>query len=405
MKESRWSEELSAIALPVIGAAGISATVMLALPLLLPTAAGNPWGKATALLVCVAVMSTLAYQIMLRQLGRILGGRLSELRTRASALGAAPAADGSLGDTEPVSIMAALDLIAARLDAIARKMGETGEAINASGEKLAAEANEILFNSQMQAAASSSVTQVVDDVSARIVNVSALAHDSESQSREAADQAVLGESVVQQAVGKMTAIATSMALASTQIRSLTDHAEAIGKVSGVINDIAKQTNLLALNAAIEAARAGEQGRGFAVVADEVKNLAERTSQATREIARTIQLIQDETRAAVDGITEAIPLIEEGVSMANHAADSLRSIRQGSQETLEKIARVASEMTEQSQLIADVASAVSQVIEMASQTDQVTERALQIATALAGIAAEQGAFFREQDLAAETARVG
>lgn len=61
----------------------------------------------------------------------------------------------------------------------------------------------------------------------------------------------------------------------------------------LINDIAEQTNLLALNAAIEAARAGNQGRGFAVVADEVRKLAEKTQNATKEIGKSVSILQED----------------------------------------------------------------------------------------------------------------
>jgi len=79
---------------------------------------------------------------------------------------------------------------------------------------------------------------------------------------------------------------------------LSEHAQSIESILGLIRDIAGQTNLLALNATIEAARAGDSGRGFAVVAQEVKTLANQTARATDDIAGKIEAIQSATRTTV-----------------------------------------------------------------------------------------------------------
>ena len=83
----------------------------------------------------------------------------------------------------------------------------------------------------------------------------------------------------------------------------------IGQVVKLINTIAQQTNLLALNATIEAARAGEAGRGFSVVANEVKELAKQTAQATGEISKQVEDIQQDSLRAVDAIQEISKVIE------------------------------------------------------------------------------------------------
>jgi methyl-accepting chemotaxis protein len=98
--------------------------------------------------------------------------------------------------------------------------------------------------------------------------------------------------------------------AKAQMRKLEQAAEEIGKVLEVIGNIAKRTNLLALNATIEAARVGEAGKGFVVVAHEVKELSQQTAQATKEIAKTVDLIRGNTRDSAGAIEQIATIISE-----------------------------------------------------------------------------------------------
>ncbi|HXX26425.1 MAG TPA: methyl-accepting chemotaxis protein [Pseudolabrys sp.] len=104
------------------------------------------------------------------------------------------------------------------------------------------------------------------------------------------------------------------------IHSLSDAAERISSIVGLISTIASQTNLLALNATIEAARAGEAGKGFAVVASEVKALANQTGRATDEISQQVAAIQDATKKSVDEISS----IARGIEKLTEAANSIAS---------------------------------------------------------------------------------
>nr|HPI19467.1 methyl-accepting chemotaxis protein [Candidatus Kapabacteria bacterium] len=125
-------------------------------------------------------------------------------------------------------------------------------------------------------------------------------------------------------------------------------------------DIADQTNLLALNAAIEAARAGEQGRGFAVVADEVRKLAERTTEATKQIAVMIKGIQNETQLAVAAMNKGNNEVAEGISLADKAGASLKSVVDSSRLVQDMINQIAAASEEQSSTSEEIAKNVGTI---------------------------------------------
>jgi methyl-accepting chemotaxis protein len=112
------------------------------------------------------------------------------------------------------------------------------------------------------------------------------------------------------------------------VTKLGGRSEEIGNPA-VIDDITDQTTLLALNAAILAAQAGEHGKGFSVVADEIKNLAERTSFSTQEIALLIQSVQQEVSDAVAAMDEGLKSVSMGFRVTGEAADALRKIVESS----------------------------------------------------------------------------
>ncbi len=153
--------------------------------------------------------------------------------------------------------------------------------------------------------------------------------------------------------------------------------EQIGEIVGVMSEIASQTNLLALNAAIEAARAGEHGLGFAVVADEVRRLAERSSDAAKEIAGLIR--------------ESTQRVREGATLSRQTGDALTKIIEGVESTARSISEIASATEEQAQTARDVSTAIQNVA-------RVTENNASAAAEMSGSAeALSGQFRRLMEL--------
>ena len=127
----------------------------------------------------------------------------------------------------------------------------------------------------------------------------------------------------------------SESMLSENLKTLSQDAEQIKDILGIIADIADQTNLLALNAAIEAARAGEHGRGFAVVADEVRKLAENTQKSLSEINTSVSLIVQNISNASEKVSlnaqEATKLVE----LSNVMRKDIKSAQEATKENYEQ----------------------------------------------------------------------
>lgn len=175
------------------------------------------------------------------------------------------------------------------------------------------------------------------EMSAGIEAVTQNAEQAKRNSQEAREHSSSGARIVGDAAAEIERIAVSVEQSAQVVAALGARSEAISGIVKVIRDIADQTNLLALNAAIEAARAGEQGRGFAVVADEVRKLAERTTAATGEIGAMISAIMGETQSAIASIQKGSAQAKSGAELARQAADALRKINHGAQETVTRSA--------------------------------------------------------------------
>ena len=274
------------------------------------------------------------------------------------------------------------------------EIGRVGDRFNAMAESFSALIVEVVAAAGSTQSAASQLTERIGDVTA------ASAHQSESATRsssciqalavsvqqvaahaedtnrivsQAAELSAGGRIVANDAAAEMQRIVEDSSVAAAAVLALEERSRAVDEVVGVIADIAEQTNLLALNAAIEAARAGDVGRGFAVVADEVRKLADRTGNATHEIAETIREMRSNIQAVAGRIREGSERIGESSAVFAKVLDTLDSIHGEVTRSATLVADIVTATQAQTEASHDIARSIENMSSMAEANHSTARR--------------------------------
>jgi methyl-accepting chemotaxis protein len=302
-----------------------------------------------------------------------------------------------LGSDEIGRLSTALNTSVSSIRGVMMSFAQAAETLAAATSEISARSVQSAGNAHTQSSKTNQIAAAAQEMTATIGEISHNAESAAAASRESAETASQGGAVMQAAASTMEKIAAATNTVSEKMASLAQRSEEIGKVVNVIQEISEQTNLLALNAAIEAARAGEHGRGFAVVAGEVRRLAERTKGATEEIAGTIRSIQDGTRETLQVMNESRAAVETGMGETAHARKSLEAIIESSNQVEHQIQMIATAATEQTSASGEISESAGQISQLSTETAQGAEEAVEALKNLASLASELDGMIRQFNL--------
>lgn len=211
------------------------------------------------------------------------------------------------------------------------------------------------------------VLQAMEDLSAAVQEVTASAESVAALSRNADEKSQEGAKVAERADAGMSEINTATAEIDGIIRDINTQMVEIGKIVGVISDLANQTNLLALNAAIEAARAGDAGRGFAVVAAEVKALATESRSSAEHITEMIGNLRAGAEKASNAMKRANTVVKDGSNQMQQTILAFNEIVDSVGKISRSIEEVASATEEQAATVEEITASIHEVAALMERT--------------------------------------
>ncbi len=244
---------------------------------------------------------------------------------------------------------------------------DTANRVSATTAQVDDTSTELLAASTEQLREIQNTGQSVLDMATRINKVSVQAQESAQVARQSLVAAESGLQAVQNAIDGMNSIRDQIQETSKRIKRLGESSQEIGEITELISDITEQTNVLALNAAIQAASAGEAGRGFSVVAEEVQRLAERSADATRQIASLVKTIQTDTQDAVGAMERSTQGVVAGAKLSDNAGSALQEIDSVSRRLAELIEQISTATSNEAISANVVAGNIQHIFAVTEQT--------------------------------------
>lgn len=288
---------------------------------------------------------------------------------------------GAIADSVNYTIDALRDMVTT--------INETSGQVSSAARQTQETAQHLTEASTHQADEIASATTSINEMAVSIDEVSKNSEETSDMARKSVEYAKKGGETVRRNIEGMDRIRETIQETSKRIKRLGESSQEIGDIVELINDIAEQTNILALNAAIQAAMAGEAGRGFAVVADEVQRLAERSSNATKQIEALVKTIQTDTNEAVISMEQSTAGVVNGARLAEESGEALDQIQKVSDDLASLIENISASARQQSRAAGNISETMHVIQEITTQTSAGTNETSASIGNLAALADEMG----------------
>jgi len=259
------------------------------------------------------------------------------------------------------------------LAVLVRRINDAADRVTRASNAAQSTSNDLLAATQVQSTEIQNANAAVLEMASSMKTVSSSALESARVAHASLEAAQKGSIAVSNSISGMNEIRSQIQETSKRIKRLGESSQEIGEIVELISDITEQTNVLALNAAIQAASAGEAGRGFSVVAEEVQRLAERSGEATKQIAAIVKTIQTDTHDAVAAMEYSTQGVVEGAKLSDAAGQALSEISSVSQDLARLIEAISSDTQEQADIATRVADSMQDILRITGQTTTSTQQ--------------------------------
>jgi twitching motility protein PilJ len=259
------------------------------------------------------------------------------------------------------------------LAVLVRRINDAALRVTSASNAAQGTSNDLLAATKVQSAEIMSANAAVLEMANSMKTVSSSALESARVANASLEAAQKGSAAVSNSISGMNEIRTQIQETSKRIKRLGESSQEIGEIVELISDITEQTNVLALNAAIQAASAGEAGRGFSVVAEEVQRLAERSGEATKQIAAIVKTIQTDTHDAVAAMEHSTQGVVEGAKLSDAAGRALNEISSVSQDLAHLIQAISTDTQAQADIATKVADSMQDILRITGQTTTSTQQ--------------------------------